>query len=260
MPVDTFWKRLKLEAEQLVANERLLASYVHSCVLSHHNFETALSFILANKMQDDVMPALAISELFDQAYLLNPKMVEDAIADIQAVLDRDPAVDSILTVLLYFKGYQSIQTHRLAHYLWQQNRQPLALFVQSRNSESFGVDIHPGARIGQGVMFDHATGIVIGETAVVEDHVSILQSVTLGGTGNETGDRHPKIRQGVMIGAGAKILGNIEVGRGAKVGAGSVVLKNVREHVTVAGVPAKTVGVPCCDNPCETMNQNILED
>lgn len=260
MPIDTFWTRLKKDAETLVSSEPLLASYVHSCVLSHHNFETALSFILSNKIQDDVMPALAIRELFDQAYLLNPKMVEDAIADIQAVLDRDPAVDSILTVLLYFKGFQAIQTHRLAHYLWQQNRRPLALFVQSRNSEAFGVDIHPGAQIGQGVMFDHATGIVIGETAVVEDQVSILQSVTLGGTGNETGDRHPKIRQGVMVGAGAKILGNIEVGKGAKVGAGSVVLKDVKEHVTVAGVPAKVVGVPCCANPCETMNQNVLED
>ncbi|MEP4891200.1 MAG: serine O-acetyltransferase [Aliiglaciecola sp.] len=260
MPIDNFWKRLKSEAEELVESEPLLASYVHACILAHHNFETSLSFILSNKIQDEVMPALAIREVLDQAYLLKPEIVESAIEDIEAVLTRDPAVDKILTVLLYFKGFQAIQGYRLSHYLWAQNRKQLALFVQSRNSEVFGVDIHPAAVIGKGVMFDHATGIVIGETAVVEDHVSILQSVTLGGTGNESGDRHPKVRQGVMVGAGAKILGNIEIGAGAKVGAGSVVLKNVPEHVTVAGVPAKIVGVPCCPNPCETMNQNIYED
>ncbi|TRY33951.1 serine O-acetyltransferase [Aliiglaciecola sp. M165] len=260
MPIDNFWIKLKSEANALAKQEPLLASYIHACVLAHHNFETSLSFILSNKIKDEVMPALAVREVFDQAYLLNPAIVEAAIKDIQAVLDRDPAVDSSLTVLLNFKGFQAIQTHRIAHYLWHHDRKPLSLFMQSRNSEVFGVDIHPGAKIGQGVMFDHATGIVIGETAVVEDHVSILQSVTLGGTGNESGDRHPKVRQGVMIGAGAKILGNIEIGRRSKVGAGSVVLKSVPEHVTVVGVPAKVVGIPCCDNPCETMNQNVLED
>lgn len=259
MAVANFWLNLKQEAKSVVQQEPLLASYVHACILAHHNFETALSFILSNKIKDEVMPAIAIREVFDQAYLLSPSIVEAAIVDIQAVLDRDPAVQASLTVLMNFKGFQAVQTHRLAHYLWHQGRKDLALFVQSRNSEAFGVDIHPAAKIGQGVMFDHATGIVIGETAVVEDNVSILQSVTLGGTGNESGDRHPKIRQGVMIGAGAKILGNIEIGRGSKVGAGSVVLKSVPPHVTVAGVPAKVVGVPCCPNPCETMNQ-ALED
>ncbi len=257
MPIENFWTTLKREAQLVVKNEPLLASYVHACILAHHNFETALSFILSNKIKDEVMPAIAIREVFDQAYLLNPAMVESAVADIQAVLERDPAVDSYLTVLMHFKGFQAIQTYRLSHYLWHQNRKELALFVQSRNSEVFAVDIHPGAQIGQGVMFDHATGIVIGETAVVENNVSILQSVTLGGTGNESGDRHPKVRQGVMVGAGAKILGNIEIGRGSKVGAGSVVLHPVPPHVTVAGVPAKVVGVPCCANPCETMNQTL---
>ncbi|WJG09658.1 serine O-acetyltransferase [Aliiglaciecola sp. LCG003] len=260
MPIDNFWNSLKADAQQLVKNEPLLASYVHACILAHHNFETSLSFILSNKIKDEVMPALAIREVFDQAYLLCPAIVESAALDIQAVLKRDPAVDSALKVLMFFKGFQAIQTHRLAHYLWHKNRKDLALFVQSRNSEAFGVDIHPGAVIGNGVMFDHATGIVIGETAVVENNVSLLQSVTLGGTGNESGNRHPKVREGVMVGAGAKILGNIEIGRGSKVGAGSVVLKNVPEHVTVAGVPAKIVGIPCCANPCETMNQNVLDD
>ncbi|MCC2617608.1 serine O-acetyltransferase [Aestuariibacter halophilus] len=257
---DTFWQTLKQEAEQVIRQEPLLASFIHACILAHHNFEAALSFILSNKMKDDVMQVLAIREVFDEAYMLEPAIVDAAISDIKAVFDRDPAVHSYLTVLIHFKGFQSIQVHRLAHYLWKRRRTDLALFIQSRNSQVFGVDIHPAAQFGRGVMFDHATGIVVGETTVIEDNVSILQSVTLGGTGNESGDRHPKIRQGVMVGSGAKILGNIEIGRGSKVGAGSVVLSDVPAHVTVVGVPAKIVGRPCCENPCETMDQNVLED
>ncbi|WP_293751823.1 serine O-acetyltransferase [uncultured Paraglaciecola sp.] len=255
-----FWQQLKDEAKQLVEKEPLLSSYVHTCILAHHNFETALSFILSNKLADDVMGALSVREMFEQCYLMHPEVVEAAICDIQAVFKRDPAVRSFLTVLLNFKGFQAIQVYRLAHQLWIAGRTDLALFVQSRNSEVFSVDIHPAAKIGQGVMFDHATGIVVGETAVIENNVSIMQSVTLGGTGNEAGDRHPKVREGVMIGAGAKILGNISIGEGAKVGAGSVVLSDVPAHVTVAGIPAKVVGKPTCQNPCDSMQQNILED
>jgi serine O-acetyltransferase len=255
-----FWQQLKDEAEQLVDNEPLLSSYVHTCILAHHNFETTLSFILSNKLADDVMGALSVREMFDQSYLLHPEVVDAAIYDIQAVFKRDPAVHSFLTVLLNFKGFQAIQVHRLAHQLWLSGRQDLALFIQSRNSETFSVDIHPAAKIGQGVIVDHATCVVVGETSVIENNVSIMQSVTLGCTGNEAGDRHPKVREGVMIGAGAKILGNINIGKGAKVGAGSVVLADVPAHVTVAGIPAKIVGKPTCQKPCETMQQNILED
>ncbi|MEP1448706.1 MAG: serine O-acetyltransferase [Paraglaciecola sp.] len=255
-----FWQQLKDEAEHLVEKEPLLSSYVHTCILAHHNFETALSFILSNKLADDVVSTLSVKEMFEHCYLLHPEVVEAAIADIQAVFSRDPAVHSFLTVLLNFKGFHAIQVHRLAHQLWLEDRKDLALFIQSRNSEAFSVDIHPAAKIGQAVMFDHATGIVVGETAVIENNVSIMQSVTLGGTGNEAGDRHPKVREGVMIGAGAKILGNISIGKGAKVGAGSVVLSHVPPHVTVAGIPAKIVGKPTCRKPCETMRQNILED
>lgn len=257
---ESFWQRLQEDALGVVTSEPLLASYAHACILNHRNFEAALSFILSNKIADDVMPALAVREFFEDAYHSDASIVSSAIADCKAVFDRDPAVQSHLTVLIYFKGFQAIQVHRLAHYLWQQNRKDLALFIQSRNSEAFGVDIHPAAQIGKSVMFDHATGIVVGETTVIEDNVSILQSVTLGGTGKDAGDRHPKIRKGVMIGAGAKILGNIEVGVGSKVGAGSVVLDAVPPHVTVVGVPAKIVGRPCCTNPCETMEQNVLQD
>ena len=187
-------------------------------------------------------------------------MIEHAACDIKAVFTRDPSICTYLPVILYLKGFQSIQVHRLANFLWKTNREELARFIQSRNSEVFSVDIHPACVIGHGIMFDHATGIVIGETSVIEDNVSILQGVTLGGTGNEQGDRHPKIRSGVLISAGAKVLGNIEIGEGAKIGAGSVVLNDVDAHTTVVGVPARSVGKPASDTPAETMQQNIFED
>ena len=259
-PSTDFWLSLKKEAQTVAESEPLLASYVHACISAHHNFESSLSFILSSKMADEVMPAIAIREVFDEAYLLEPSISESAMADINAIRARDAAVDDFLVPLLHFKGFHAVQVHRMAHYLWLHGRHQLALFLQSRNSATFGVDIHPAAKIGRGVMFDHATGIVVGETAVIEDNVSILQSVTLGGTGNESGDRHPKIRQGVLVGAGAKILGNIEIGEGSKVGAGSVVLDNVPPHVTVVGVPAKVVGRPVCQRPCDSMRQNVLED
>ncbi|MBT8145292.1 MAG: serine O-acetyltransferase [Gammaproteobacteria bacterium] len=254
------WKKLTEEAELVIQREPLLASYVHACILNHDSLESALSFILANKISDDVMPAITVRELFDLAFTSSPELIEYAASDIRAVFERDAAVSSYLPVIIYLKGFQAIQVHRLAHVLWTNNRRDLALFIQSRNSEVFSVDIHPACVMGKGILFDHATGIVIGETSVIEDDVSILQSVTLGGTGNEQGDRHPKIRSGVLISAGAKVLGNIEIGAGAKVGAGSVVLNDVPPHTTVVGVPARVVGKPCSESPSQTMNQNVLED
>tara|TARA_R100001377_G_scaffold13433_1_gene6748 strand:- start:1034 stop:1813 length:780 start_codon:yes stop_codon:yes gene_type:complete len=253
------WTKLDEEARLSVQTEPLLASYVYACILNHGSLGSALSFILANKLSDEVMPAIAVRELFEAAYKESPEMILNAISDMQAVYDRDAATNSYLPILLFLKGYQSIQVHRLAHFLWNKGRKTLALFMQSRNSEVFGVDIHPACKMGKGIMFDHATGIVIGETTVIEDDVSIMQSVTLGGTGNETGDRHPKIRSGVLISTGAKVLGNIEVGVGAKVGAGSVVLEDVEPHTTVVGVPAHRVGKPCSDNPARTMNQSVYD-
>lgn len=178
-------------------------------------------------------------------------------ADIRAITERDPAATRFSEPLLYFKGFHALQTHRVAHWLWSEGRRELALFLQSRASEVFGVDIHPAARIGKGILVDHATGVVVGETAVVEDNVSILHEVTLGGTGKDCGDRHPKVRHGVLIGAGAKILGNVEVGEGAKIGAGSVVLEDVPAHATVAGVPAKVVGIAEGDEPARTMDHRL---
>ena len=257
---DELWQQLRRDAEQVIQQEPLLASYVYACILNHDSLASALSFILANKLSDDVMPVVTVRELFDSAFESSPEIIEFAVCDIKAVYDRDAAICSYLPVILYLKGFQSIQVHRLAHYLWKNRRQELALFIQSRNSAVFSVDIHPGCMMGRGIMFDHATGIVIGETSVIEDNVSILQQVTLGGTGNEQGDRHPKIKSGVLISAGAKVLGNIVVGEGAKVGAGSVVLNDVDPHTTVVGVPARLVGKPHSDRPAETMEQNVFDD
>ena len=256
---DQIWLQLKTEAQEVIQKEPLLASYVYACVLNHSSLQSALSFILANKLSDDVMPVVTVRELFDHAYAESPEIIEFATCDIKAVYERDAAISRHLSVILYLKGFQSIQVHRLAHFLWVNDRKELALFIQSRNSEVFGVDIHPACKIGRGIMFDHATGIVIGETSVIEDNVSILQQVTLGGTGNEQGDRHPKIRSGVLIATGAKVLGNIEIGIGAKIGAGSVVLNDVAAHTTVVGVPAKAVGKPASETPAETMEQSFFD-
>lgn len=253
------WQQLRSEATEVVTREPLLASHVYSCILNHDCLGSALSFIVANKLADAVVSAFTIRELFDQAFVECDRMLTHVAHDIKAVKDRDPAADTYLTVILNLKGFHAIQAHRLANCLWRQNRKELARFIQSRTSEVFGVDIHPACQVGHGIMFDHATGIVIGETAVIEDNVSILQSVTLGGTGNEKGDRHPKIRAGVLIGAGAKVLGNIEVGEGARIGANSVVLSAVPAHTTVVGVPAKVVGKPACPCPAKSMNQNFLD-
>ncbi|WP_392558467.1 serine O-acetyltransferase [Orbus mooreae] len=251
------WHTIREEASQLVESEPMLASYFHATLLNHDNIGSAIGYILANKLSSEVMPAIDIREVIRQAYIANPEIIQSGMTDIMAVYLRDPATNYYSTPLLYYKGFLALQAYRIAHWLWQQNRRALASFLQSQIAIVFGVDIHPAAKIGCGVMFDHATGIVIGETAVVENDVSILQSVTLGGTGKENGDRHPKIREGVMIGANSTILGNIEIGKGAKIGAGSVVLNPVPQHTTVAGVPAKIVGCPDCEKPALNMDQDI---
>jgi len=253
--LEQVWNNIKSEARALADCEPMLASFYHATLLKHDNLGSALSYILANKLSNPIMPAIAIREIVEDAYLADCQMILSAAHDILAVRSRDPAVDKHSTPLLYLKGFHALQAYRIGHWLWKQDRKGLAIYLQSQVSVSFGVDIHPAATIGCGIMLDHATGIVIGETAVVENDVSILQSVTLGGTGKTSGDRHPKIREGVMIGAGAKVLGNIEVGKGAKIGAGSVVLQSVPPHTTAAGVPARIVGRPESDTPSLDMNQ-----
>lgn len=254
LSTDQTWSRMRLEASTAAAREPALASFLHATILNHSTFEAALSYRLAQKLSDSEMNAMLWREVCADAYTDRKTIVDAAMADLLAVYARDAACFEYVQPFLYFKGYMSLQAQRVANWLWLNDRRPLALYLQSRMSELFQVDIHPATRIGKGVFIDHATGVVIGETAVVEDDVSILQNVTLGGTGKEVGDRHPKIRRGALISVGAKVLGNIEVGEGARVAAGSVVLKPVPAHCTVAGVPAVPVG-DCAKPPSETMDQ-----
>ena len=247
-----------MESERAAKAEPALASLLNAVVLSHDDLGAALSYQLARKLGDQELRAMSLRELADAAYRADPRLVEIAEADLKAVFERDPACKGYVQPFLFFKGFGALQAYRIAHWLWTEGRVWMALHFQSRISETFGADIHPAAKIGRGVFIDHATGVVIGETAVVEDDVSMLHGVTLGGTGKERGDRHPKIRKGVMIGANASILGNIEVGEYSRIGAGSVVLAAVPAHCTAAGVPAKVIGCAGCDNPSHDMNQNFL--
>lgn len=253
------WAQLRVEAMQAAAEEPLLASYLHASILHHDRMEDALSYHLAQKLGHGDLPALQLREVIREAYTSEPELVQQATRDMRVVRERDPACRTYLQPFLYFKGYGGLQSYRIANWLWRQEREVLAYHLQSRVSELFAVDIHPNAKIGAGVFIDHAHGIVIGETAVVDDDVSMLHSVTLGGTGKVGGDRHPKIRRGVMIGAGAKVLGNIEIGEDARIAAGSVVLDDVAPRCTVAGVPARPIGGPCAGGvtPAEVMNQQL---
>lgn len=255
--VDPLWRVIREEVADEAACEPLLASFLYATVLNHKSLEDALAFLLAGKVESTVLPSMLIRELITDALEADSSIGGAVRADLQAVRDRDPAAHHYSRPFLFFKGFHALQIYRVAHWLWRNGREALALFLQSRTTEVFGVDIHPAARIGNGIMIDHATGVVVGETAVIEDNVSMLHGVTLGGTGKETGDRHPKVRKGVLIGAGAEILGNVEIGEGAKIGAGSVVLDNVPPHVTVAGVPAVIVGAADSDMPSMSMNHRL---
>jgi serine O-acetyltransferase len=252
--LDPVWQRITDEAQAAVADEPLLGGMLHATVLHHGDLESALAYRLAQKLANGEMSEQIIREMGDEAYATEPALGDAARADIVAVFDRDPACHRFLQPLLYFKGFQAIQAYRVGHWMWTQGRKDIAYFIQMRVSEVFGIDIHPAARIGKGIMIDHAHSIVIGETAVVGDNVSMLHSVTLGGTGKETEDRHPKIGDGVLIGAGAKVLGNIRVGNCSRIAAGSVVLEEVPPCKTVAGVPARIVGEAGCDQPSMSMD------
>lgn len=253
------WSRLRVEAASAAAEEPMLASFVNAAILRHDGFKDALAHRIAAKLEDAQLDSLVINDVVHESLRSDPTIAEFAAADMLAIAERDPACRSLLQPFLYFKGFHATQSHRIAHWLWGQGRETLAFHLQSRISERFGLDIHPAARIGQGLMIDHATGVVIGETAVIGDDVSILHEVTLGGTGAAGIERHPKIGNGVLIGAGAKILGNITVGDEARIAAGSVVLKPVQARCTVAGVPARPVGGPCVE-PAKRMDQTLGEE
>ena len=257
--VDPIWQRVRAEAEGVVAREPALASFIWETVLNQPNLENSVVHRIAERLDHADVKATLIRQTYLEALADEPGIGQMIRADMQAVFDRDPACSRLIEPILYFKGFHAIETHRLANWLWRKGREDFALYLQSRASEVFQVDTHPAVPMGRGVFFDHGTGIVIGATAVIEDDVSLLQGVTLGGTGKETGDRHPKIRRGVLIGAGANILGNIEVGHCARVAAGSVVLKPVPPRTTVAGVPAKVVGEAPCSEPSRAMDQILGE-
>lgn len=254
---DPIWHTIRVEAEEITRREPALASFIFANVLNHARLEDAICHRLAQRLGHDDVTADLMRQTFDRVLEEAPSLSEAFRADLAAVSDRDPACKRQIEPLLYFKGFHALQTYRFAHWLYDHGERDFALYLQSQSSRVFGVDIHPAAKIGRGIMLDHATSIVIGETASVGDMSSLLHAVTLGGSGKETGDRHPKVGKCVMIGAGAKILGNITVGDCARVAAGSVVLKDVPPKTTVAGVPARVVGVAGCTEPGRTMNQML---
>ena len=255
--VQQSWSSIKQQATELALAEPQLQALLSDVILERQCLNTALAARLARKLAREDMSRDELMPLLLEVFTSDEMITASAVADMQAIVDRDPACQNMLEPMLFFKGFLAITTYRIAHHLWQQDRRALALYFQSITSEVFGVDIHPGARVGCGIMLDHATSVVMGETAIVEDNVSLLHEVTLGGTGKQEGNRHPVVRSGVLIGAGAKILGRVEIGTGAKIGAGSVVLQDVPPHTTVAGVPAVVVGTSSEENPAQEMNQNL---
>jgi serine O-acetyltransferase len=255
--IGSVWETLRAEATKVAAEEPALLHLVDDVILSRESPAAALGARLARRLGREDMPREAMQPLLTSVFEQHPQIVHSAMRDMKAMFERDPACFSLLEPLLFFKGFLALTTYRVANQLWLEHRRWLALYLQSVTSEAFAVDIHPAARIGCGILLDHATSFVVGETAIIEDDVSILHEVTLGGTGKQTGDRHPIIRSGVLLGAGAKILGRVEIGIGAKVGAGSVVLADVAPHTTVAGVPAIVVGVAAEENPAIEMNQHL---
>ncbi len=256
-PEMTLWQTIRDEVEKGVSDEPMLASFLHLTVLRHHDLNHVLAFHLSSKLASAVMDARALYEIFCDVLDDDDDISEAMQADIVAYYERDPACDAYCLPLLYYKGFHAIQAHRINHALWQANRKTLTYFLQNRSSEVFGVDIHPAARLGQGIMIDHGTGVVIGETAVLGDNISLLHGVTLGGSGKEGGDRHPKIGNGVMIGANASVLGNIRVNDCAKIGAGSVVVQDVPAYTTAIGVPAHHISSQKQEMPSEQMDQSL---
>lgn len=255
--VDPIWTEVRAEAERTMAAEPALASFVYASVLSHERLEAAIAYRVAQRLSAFDLDSSLIRHAFDDVLQSSVDLSAVFRADLAAVRDRDPACTRYIEPLLYFKGFHALVTHRFAHALWHSGRRDLALYLQSQASRVMAVDIHPAARFGQGIMLDHATGFVVGETAVVGDNCSFLHGVTLGGSGKESGDRHPKIGDNVLIGAGASVLGNIRVGNCSLIAAGSVVLNEVPPMTTVAGVPARIVGPAACPEPARAMQQGL---
>jgi len=253
----SIWNKIYSEVSEMIKQEPQLTRFFKTRILNHNSFSHALAYVLSHHLANESFTVEDLNDIFLKVLESDTKIPEKAQTDISAICARDPACNECSIPLLYFKGFKALQGYRIAHWLWNNKQKHLAFFMQSRITEVFAVDIHPAAKIGEGIFFDHATSIVVGETAVIEDNVSILHEVTLGGTGKETGDRHPKVRKGVLISAGAKVLGNVEIGEGAKIGAGSVVLENIPPHKTAVGIPATVIGTPQFQNPALEMDHRI---
>ncbi|MBO6816653.1 MAG: serine O-acetyltransferase [Rhizobiaceae bacterium] len=260
LKIDPVWKAIREEAEGIISSEPLMSSFIYSNILHHKTLEDAVIHRISERLHNRDFSADLVRQNFTEMANDNPEWSEVLRIDISAVYERDPACSRLIEPILYFKGFQALQTHRLAHWNLNRGHKDIALYLQSRSSQVFQTDINPAAKFGRGIFIDHATGIVVGETATVGDDVSILHSVTLGGTGKEMEDRHPKIGNGVLLGAGAKVLGNIEIGHCSRIAAGSLVIKPVPANVTVAGIPGKVVGVAGCSEPSRSMNQILAED
>jgi serine O-acetyltransferase len=258
--VDPVWFNIRRDAEEIAKNDPSLSSFIFASVLNHDSLEGALCHRLVQRLGHQDIPDEFIRQAVEDAFEDKPVISDALRADLMAVYDRDPACDRLIEPLLYFKGFQAIQSYRIAHWLWHIGRRDFALWMQSRVSQTLNIDISPTAKIGRGIMIDHGSGVVIGATAEIGDNVSLLHAVTLGGTGKETGDRHPKVGSGVLLGAGAKVLGNITIGDCVRVASGSVVLHAVPPNRTVAGVPARIVGYAGCEEPASKMDQIITSD
>jgi len=260
VPIDPVWDRLRNEAMEAVTAEPAIGGFIHTSILQHPSFEKAIAHRIASKLTSDEISQQTLRDICNEAISDDPEVANSARADVMAVVDRDPACNRYMHPLLYFKGFLAVQSYRVSNWLWVNDKKDMAYFFQMRTSEVFGIDIHPAAKIGKGLMIDHAHSIVIGETSVVGDNVSMLHSVTLGGTGKEDENRHPNIGDGVLIGAGAKVLGNIKIGSCCRIAAGSVVLQEIPPKKTVAGVPARIVGEAGCSTPSIKMDQILSSD
>lgn len=258
--VDPVWQAVRKEAEAVVAKEPLMSSFIFNSILNRDSLESAVIFRISERLHNRDFSGDLVRQSFQAMHEDWPEWSESLRIDIAAVYDRDPACSRLIEPILYFKGFHAIQTHRLAHWNYTNGNKDIAFYLQSRSSQVFQVDIHPAAKFGKGIFFDHSTGIVVGETAALGNDVSVLHGVTLGGTGKEMEDRHPKIGDGVLLGAGATVLGNISVGSCSRIAAGSMVIKDVPKNVTVAGIPGRVVGVAGCSEPSRSMNQIIAED
>lgn len=251
------WERMLDEARACAEHEPALSKFYYDNVLAHDSLCVALAHYLSEKLHSKVISKLTLNEVFLDCNITAGAIYDAVWADLNAYVDRDPACTNFITPFLYYKGFLALQVYRYANKLWRQNRKPLARLLQHRVSQLFDVDIHPAANIGKGIMLDHATGIVIGETAVVGDNVSLLHGVTLGGVGTDGNKRHPTVGSGVMMSCGAKVLGDITIGDNVKIGGGSLVLDSVPSNSTVVGVPGRVVGRSVTDVPAISMDQNI---